>query len=174
MRQVFAKSLLGAVPFFACAALFSWPAFADAAGDGLALVTKNCARCHATGATGDSPHKDAPPFRSVVTRYPLENLAEALAEGIVSGHPDMPEFVFPPDEIDAILSYLGKLKIENQQRQRSRRAVSVSRRQVLNARRSAFALAVLSSNDPVRGRVGSPAGRGLPDTRDRKTLWSSV
>ena len=88
-------------------------AFAGALPDkGEVLISKNCARCHATGASGESPHKAAPPFRQVVTRYPLENLAEALAEGIVSGHADMPEFVFPPDEIDAILAYLGKLKSE--------------------------------------------------------------
>jgi hypothetical protein len=48
----------------------------------------------------------------VVTRYPPENLAEALAEGIVSGHPDMPEFVFEPAEIEAILAYLGALTPE--------------------------------------------------------------
>jgi hypothetical protein len=46
----------------------------------------------------------------VVKRYPVEYLAEALAEGIVSGHPDMPEFVFQPDEINAILAYLDSLK----------------------------------------------------------------
>ena len=56
-----------------------------------------------------SHHEEAPPFRVVVTRYPPEDLAEALAEGIVSGHPDMPEFVFQPDEIEAILAYLGTL-----------------------------------------------------------------
>jgi cytochrome c len=89
------------------------PAFAGGLSDkGEILITKNCARCHAIGATGESTHKEAPPFRQVVTRYPLENLAEALAEGIVSGHPDMPEFVFQPDEIDAILAFLGKLKTE--------------------------------------------------------------
>lgn len=77
---------------------------------GAALLTKNCDRCHAIGATGESKLDKAPPFRQVVTRYPLENLAEALAEGIVSGHPDMPEFVFQPDEIDAILAYLDDLK----------------------------------------------------------------
>ncbi len=88
-------------------------AFAGALPDkGEVLITKNCARCHAIGATSESTHKEAPPFRQVVTRYPLENLAEALAEGIVSGHPDMPEFLFQPDEIDAILAYLGKLKTE--------------------------------------------------------------
>ncbi len=67
-------------------------------------------RCHAIGETGNSKHDQAPPFRQVVTRYPLENLAESLAEGILSGHPDMPEFVFQPDEIDAVLSYLEDLK----------------------------------------------------------------
>ncbi len=75
---------------------------------GEVLVTKNCVRCHAIGATGESAHKEAPPFRQVVTRYPIENLAEALAEGIVSGHPDMPEFVFAPSEIDAILELSRK------------------------------------------------------------------
>lgn len=77
---------------------------------GEALLTKNCARCHAIGVTGESQHEKAPPFRQVVTRYPIDNLAEALAEGIVSGHADMPEFVFEPGEIDAILSYLADVK----------------------------------------------------------------
>lgn len=77
---------------------------------GEALLTKNCARCHALGATGDSAHAQAPPFRQVVTRYPLDDLAEALAEGLSTGHPDMPEFVFQPSEIDAILAFLGELK----------------------------------------------------------------
>jgi cytochrome c len=45
----------------------------------------------------------------VVKRYPPDNLAEALAEGINSGHPDMPEFVFQPPEIEAIVTYLGTL-----------------------------------------------------------------
>jgi cytochrome c len=81
----------------------------DAVATGQALMQKNCARCHAIGMEDSSHHEDAPPFRVVVTRYPPENLAEALAEGIVSGHPDMPEFVFQPDEIEAILAYLDSL-----------------------------------------------------------------
>ena len=111
MRQTKTKAacLFGLV----YALLSASSAFAGALLDkGEVLMSKNCARCHAIGATGESTHKEAPPFRQVVTRYPLENLAEALAEGIVSGHPDMPEFVFQPDEIDAILAYLGKLKSE--------------------------------------------------------------
>ena len=74
------------------------------------LLTLYCARCHATGATGESALKMAPPFRFLSQRYPIENLAEAFAEGIVTGHPDMPEFQFLPDEIDSILGYLKSLQ----------------------------------------------------------------
>ena len=45
----------------------------------------------------------------VVTRYPPDDLAEALAEGIMSGHPDMPQFVFRPTEIEALVAYLNTL-----------------------------------------------------------------
>lgn len=93
-----------------CAAI---PAHADAASDlivrGQALAAERCARCHATGTLDPSPHASAPPFRVVVERYPTEHLAEALAEGIVSGHPDMPVFVMSPGEIEAFLTYLDSL-----------------------------------------------------------------
>jgi len=51
----------------------------------------------------------APPFRVLPHRYPVANLAEALAEGIVVGHPAMPEFTFEPDEINALLTYIQSL-----------------------------------------------------------------
>lgn len=83
---------------------------AVAAEAGYAILEKNCARCHAIGADGESTHKDAPPFRVVVTKYPPETLAEALAEGISPGHPDMPLFVFEADEISQIIAYLETLR----------------------------------------------------------------
>ncbi len=58
------------------------------AAKGLAILQKHCARCHGLRMTGNSPHPQAPPFRDVVERYPVEDLEESLAEGIVSGHPD--------------------------------------------------------------------------------------
>jgi len=82
---------------------------AELAAIGRKIVEEKCARCHATGRDDKSPHKDAPPFRDVVVRYPSENLAEALAEGIVSGHPDMPVFVFQPEEIEGFIAYLDSL-----------------------------------------------------------------
>jgi mono/diheme cytochrome c family protein len=77
---------------------------------GEALVRENCSRCHAIGKEGDSPHPPAPPFRTLSTKYPVEDLAESLAEGIVSGHPDMPIFVFGPHDVEAIIRYLQSIQ----------------------------------------------------------------
>jgi mono/diheme cytochrome c family protein len=43
-------------------------------------------------------------------QYAPEDLEEALAEGLSSGHPAMPEFQFDPDEIAAIVAYLATLR----------------------------------------------------------------
>ena len=64
---------------------------------GEALLIKNCSRCHAIARRGESPHPQAPPFRTLGKRYRIEFLEEALGEGIISGHPDMPEFQFAPE-----------------------------------------------------------------------------
>jgi hypothetical protein len=36
----------------------------------------------------------------------VESLEEALGEGIISGHPDMPEFIFTGEDVGAIIAYL--------------------------------------------------------------------
>jgi len=77
---------------------------------GFALLRANCARCHAIGKTGDSPFKPAPPFRTLHTRYPVESLEESLGEGIITGHPAMPEFHFDPDQVGDIIAYLKSLE----------------------------------------------------------------
>ena len=78
------------------------------------LVRNNCSRCHAIGKEGDSPHPQAPPFRTLSSRYPIQDLAESLAEGIVSGHPDMPIFVFGPRDVEAIIQYLQSIQTQMQ------------------------------------------------------------
>lgn len=80
------------------------------ASEGQALVTMYCADCHDVTATGDSPHPEAPPFRTLHERYNVEWLSEALVEGLVSGHPDMPEFEFDPVQAEAIVVYLKSLE----------------------------------------------------------------
>jgi len=73
------------------------------------FAEQNCARCHAIGRTGASPFKDAPPFRLFAQRWPLEDVEEALAEGIVTGHKDMPEFELTPEQIGDLIAYLRTL-----------------------------------------------------------------
>jgi cytochrome c len=90
------------------------PTLAERAGSptrrGEALLITNCARCHAVGRSGVSPHPQAPPFRTLSRKFKVEGLAEALAEGISTGHPDMPEFVFEADEVGAIIDYLKSIQ----------------------------------------------------------------
>jgi mono/diheme cytochrome c family protein len=83
---------------------------ATPAARGESLLTANCARCHAVGRAGDSPHPAAPPFRTLSRKYKIEGLAEALAEGLSTGHPDMPEFVFAPEDVGAIIDYLKSIQ----------------------------------------------------------------
>ena len=77
---------------------------------GQTLLQKNCGECHAIGKTGESPLKQAPAFRTLGQRYPIESLEEALAEGIMSGHPAMPEFSFEADDVGAIIAYLKSIQ----------------------------------------------------------------
>jgi len=77
-------------------------------GYGKTLVEANCAGCHGVGPADKSSHPDAPPFRTLSKRYPLDALEEAFAEGISTGHPDMPEFIATPEQIAAaIVAYIG-------------------------------------------------------------------
>jgi cytochrome c len=77
---------------------------------GKTFALANCARCHSIDRVTQSPLKIAPPFRTLHNRYPVETLAEALAEGIQTGHPTMPEFQLDPDQIHDLLSYLKTLE----------------------------------------------------------------
>jgi cytochrome c len=77
---------------------------------GKVFARTHCGRCHAIGRTGQSPFQPAPPFRTLHLRYPIETLGEALAEGIATGHPAMPEFELAPDQIHDLLSFLKSLE----------------------------------------------------------------
>jgi mono/diheme cytochrome c family protein len=77
---------------------------------GKTFALHNCARCHSVDRVSQSPLKVAPPFRTLHDRYPIETLAESLAEGIQTGHPIMPEFRLDPDQIHDLLSYLKTLE----------------------------------------------------------------
>jgi mono/diheme cytochrome c family protein len=82
--------------------------------EGERIVAGACADCHAIAGPGPSPVADAPPFSTLSRNYPVRYLEEALAEGIVVNHPEvnMPEFVFQPDEIAAIIAYLESVQAQ--------------------------------------------------------------
>jgi mono/diheme cytochrome c family protein len=94
------------------AAMFAFGASAQAqsAQRGLALARANCERCHSVDRYTPSRLPIAPPFRELHKRYPVESLSEALAEGIVTGHPTMPEFRFEPDQIGDFIAFLKSLE----------------------------------------------------------------
>lgn len=77
---------------------------------GLELAEIYCAACHAVGRDDDSRLKGAPAFRDLSKRYPLVDLEESLAEGIVTGHDAMPEFSFSAEDIDDFLGYLTSIQ----------------------------------------------------------------
>lgn len=77
---------------------------------GRALVESNCAACHAVGRSGDSPNREAPPFRRLGERYDIDALGEGLAEGLSVGHGPMPEWRFDPNDVAAILAYLKDIQ----------------------------------------------------------------
>lgn len=70
------------------------------------LAQDKCSRCHEVGREGQSTHPEALPFHSISKYYPVENLAEAFAEGIYVGHPDMPAFELSVGQLSDLLTYL--------------------------------------------------------------------
>lgn len=107
------KSSMARVFFLTVAVVLSAPgeqALASSAERGFEFASANCARCHAIGRSGESPLESAPPFNTLHESYPVEDLEEALAEGIVTGHPGMPEFKLDGDQIGDLIAYLKSLE----------------------------------------------------------------
>jgi cytochrome c len=77
---------------------------------GRTFAQANCSKCHAIDKVSPSPLPIAPPFRTLHRRYPVETLEEALGEGIVTGHPNMPEFKLAPDQVGDFIAFLKTLE----------------------------------------------------------------
>lgn len=103
------RVLLGAACLIGAGLVPAAAAAQSLAQEGRAIAERNCGACHALEKTGDSAHPQAPPLRTFAARWPLEQLEESLAEGMVTGHADMPELSFEPDEISALLAYFAEV-----------------------------------------------------------------
>lgn len=106
--------MFGSKVFLIPAVISLWTSAAIAASPsadrGRAFASANCARCHSIDKLTASPLSIAPPFRGLHKRYPVESLEEALAEGIVTGHPTMPEFQLDPGQVRDIINFLKTLE----------------------------------------------------------------
>src|ERR1044072_5989653 len=76
-----------------------------AAQRGLTFVRSHCAQCHSIDKVSESPLAIAPAFRTLHLKYPVENLERPLTEGIIAGHPTMPQFRLDPDQPRDVITY---------------------------------------------------------------------
>lgn len=88
----------------------AYPSDPASLASGRELAEIHCAACHGVAESDLSAQAGAPAFRDLSLRYPLESLEESLAEGIVTGHENMPEVAFEPADIDAFLGYLTSIQ----------------------------------------------------------------
>jgi mono/diheme cytochrome c family protein len=77
---------------------------------GFTIARTDCARCHSIDKLTESPLKVAPPFRILHERYPVTDLKRPLTEGIVAGHPTMPQFRFDPDQVNDLIEFMKTLQ----------------------------------------------------------------
>jgi mono/diheme cytochrome c family protein len=77
---------------------------------GRQLVGQFCAQCHAVARFGRSPHRDAPPFRTLGRSIDLDGFARALSGGLESEHPGMPSFKFGIDDGRDVRAYLRTIQ----------------------------------------------------------------
>jgi len=106
IRRSAASGILAAFALFCSLS----PSAAENPRQGKRLALTYCARCHAIDKVSPSPLKIAPPFRTLHERYPGERLQEALAGGIVTGHPTMPQFSFDADQVGDFIAFLKTLE----------------------------------------------------------------
>ena len=128
------------------AALAATAAQAASAGRGFRIAQRNCSLCHAIGPKGESRNPASPPFRTLGQRYPIEMLQEALAEGMLTGHPEMPQFRFAPNEIDDLIAYIKSVQVSPQANAGPRRGLQAPTRVA----------------DPIENGAKPPLGATIP------------
>jgi mono/diheme cytochrome c family protein len=81
---------------------------------GRVLLETLCAGCHAVGTTGQSPHPEAPPFRTFGEKLYDDDLGQRLQDGLTTIHPDMPTFHFKRRDAEDALNYLRSIQQKKQ------------------------------------------------------------
>ena len=108
MNRIWLASLLG------CMIVTTGHAVGGGTQRGKALLDAMCARCHAVGQTGRSPHPDAPPFRTFGEDKLYDNdFARRLEDGLSTLHPDMPTFHFSGEDAEDAVDYLRSIQVRS-------------------------------------------------------------
>lgn len=110
MKQLKIRRLPTLAVGFALLLLLSGEVLAQNPQRGAIFARANCVRCHSIDKYSESTLKIAPPFRTLHLKYPVSQLQEALAEGIVTGHQNMPEFRLDGGQIADFLAFLKTLE----------------------------------------------------------------
>ena len=75
------------------------------------MLETMCGRCHAVGPTRQSPHTDAPPFRTFGEDKLYDNdFGQRLQDGLSTIHRDMPTFKFRRRDANAAVNYLKSIQ----------------------------------------------------------------
>jgi cytochrome c len=77
--------------------------------EGRRIAQTFCARCHAIGEEASSPRTDAPPFRYIAANRSVGSLREVLGEGMIVGHPNMPQWRFQAGDVSSLIAYLKSI-----------------------------------------------------------------
>lgn len=88
---------------------------------GRELAMARCSRCHAVGRTGDSPNPRSPRFRDLGPNFPFASLGEALMQGMIVGHPEMPIQHLTQTESGDLIAYMRTLQEPASVRPRARK-----------------------------------------------------
>jgi mono/diheme cytochrome c family protein len=73
---------------------------------GEAILSGDCAMCHAVSGTTGGPAYLAPSFYDIAQRADFRALRDSLQNDAVAGHPAMPRTSLSPIDVEAILTYL--------------------------------------------------------------------
>jgi mono/diheme cytochrome c family protein len=111
------RATLLLIPLLLSAACVSQPTDKSAAlidpriAEGRFLADVHCAACHTFTARDQAKRSTAPPLYTLSQRYPISDLRAPLSQGIVVGHPEMPQFRFRPEDVDALIAYLDSIQV---------------------------------------------------------------
>lgn len=80
---------------------------------GRTLAEAKCAPCHAVGPVGSSVQPHAPPFRTLMQRYPAEKMEQALEKGIaeaIKAPHSNPPFDLDQVQMGDLIAYVKSLE----------------------------------------------------------------